>query len=62
MRLITHEFPDNCQFVFTGNRQNSISIIPKILKLGRSLWNVDLQYYIDKNKIGEKQKNINLEA
>jgi hypothetical protein len=62
MRLVTHEFANHCQFVFTGNRQNSISIIPKILKLGKSLWNVDLQYYIDKNEIGGQQNNINLEV
>jgi hypothetical protein len=47
MRVLTHEFAGHCQFVFTGNRTRSQSIIPKILKLGKSLWDVDLQYYID---------------
>jgi len=49
MRLISHEFAGSCQFVFTGTRANSQSVIPKILKLGKKLWDVDLQYYIDKN-------------
>lgn len=49
MRVLTHEFAGHCQFVFTGSRANSQSIIPKILTLGKKLWDVDLQYYIDKN-------------
>ena len=51
MRVLTHDYKDYCQFVFTGNRTNSQSIIPKILKLGKTLWNVDLQYYIDRGEI-----------
>ena len=51
MRLLTHEYKGYCQFVFTGNRTNSQSIIPKILTLGKSLWDVDLQYYIDRGEI-----------
>jgi hypothetical protein len=51
MRVLTHEYKGYCQFVFTGNRANSQSIIPKILTLGKSLWNVDLQYYIDRGEI-----------
>jgi hypothetical protein len=47
MRLISHEFADTCQFVFTGSRGNSEDIIPRILRYGNSLWGVDLQYYID---------------
>lgn len=49
MRVLTHEFAGCCQFVFTGTRANSQSVIPKILTLGKKLWDVDLQYYIDKN-------------
>jgi len=52
MRLISHEFAGSCQFVFTGTRTNSQSVIPKILTLGKKLWDVDLQYYIDKNGLG----------
>lgn len=51
MRLLTHEYKGYCQFIFTGNRANSQSIIPKILKLGKSLWHVDLQYYIDRGEL-----------
>jgi ERCC4-type nuclease len=48
MRVLQHEFSDNCQFIFTGNRDNSENIIPKLLFYGKKLWKVDLQYYIDK--------------
>jgi len=51
MRVLTHEFNGNCQFVFSGSRENSQNLIPKILKLGKSLWHSDLQYYIDKNDL-----------
>ncbi len=51
MRVLTHEFNDCCQFVFTGSRENSEKIIPKILKFGKTLWKVDLQYYIDNNDL-----------
>jgi len=49
MRVLTHDFNGNCQFVFSGSRENSEKLIPKILKLGKKLWHSDLQYYIDKN-------------
>ena len=52
MRLISHEYRDVCQFVFAQSRKGSEKIIPKILKYGRRLWDVDLQYFIDK-KINE---------
>jgi hypothetical protein len=48
MRELSHEFADSCQFIFSGSRETSEHIIPKILKLGSALWGVDLQYYIDK--------------
>jgi len=48
MRSLMHEFPGVCQFVFSGSRENSISLIPKILNYGKILWNVDMQYFIDK--------------
>jgi len=49
MRLLTHMYSGHCQFIFTGSRKNSESIVPKLLKLGKSLWDVDMQYYIDTN-------------
>lgn len=51
MRLLTHEFNGHCQFVFSGSRENSEKLVPKILKLGKKLWYSDLQYYIDKNEL-----------
>jgi hypothetical protein len=51
MRVLAHEFAGSCQFIFTGSREESERLIPKILTLGRKLWNVDLQYYIDNKKI-----------
>lgn len=48
MIKVQHEFPRNCQFVFTKNRAHSEYLIPKILKFGPRLWSVDLQYFLDK--------------
>ena len=52
MRVLAHEFAGTCQFLFTGSRENSESIIPKLLVLGDRLWDVDLQYYIDRIGLG----------
>tara|TARA_B100000212_G_scaffold342604_1_gene331221 strand:- start:28442 stop:29386 length:945 start_codon:yes stop_codon:yes gene_type:complete len=48
MREISHEFKGVCQFVFSGSRESSEEIIPKILFFGERMWDVDLQYYLDK--------------
>ena len=56
MRLLQHEFSGNCQFIFTGSREKSEALIPKLLYHGKKLWNVDLQYYIDKHGISSPQK------
>jgi hypothetical protein len=50
MRVLAHEFAGHCQFIFSGSRGQSEELIPKILTLGKKLWKVDLQYYID-NKL-----------
>ena len=47
-RVLSHEYRDHCQFLFTGSRQMSEFLIPKILFHGRKLWEVDLQYFLDK--------------
>lgn len=47
MRELQHEFKDCCQFIFSGNRSNSQILIPKLLILGKKVWNVDIQYYLD---------------
>ena len=53
-RELMYEFPNNCQFIFTGSRANSSVLIPKILFYGKKLWNVDLQYFID-NELGNRK-------
>lgn len=50
MRLLQHEYRDCCQFVFSGSRINSENLIPRILKAGKKIWNVDLQYFVN-NKL-----------
>jgi ERCC4-type nuclease len=47
---VQHEFAGHCQFVFTDNRKHSEEIIPKLLYLGDKLWNVDVQYFLDKEE------------
>jgi len=48
LRVVSHEYKDVCQFVFAQNRKGLQKIIPKILLYGRRLWNVDMQYFIDR--------------
>ena len=48
MRVIAHQFPGRCQFLFSGGRRESEALIPKLLVHGRKLWGVDLQYFLDK--------------
>ena len=48
---VQHEFAGNCQFIFTNNRQHSEKIIPKLLYLGKKLWDVDIQYFLDKEDV-----------
>lgn len=48
MRSITHEYKGICQFIFSGSRESSEELIPKILFYGKKIWDVDLQYFIDK--------------
>lgn len=57
MRLLLQEFGGYCQFVFSGSRKNSAAIIPKLLVMGPKLWNVDIQYFIDKDSswLGSKE-------
>lgn len=48
MREIQKQYKDCCQFVFSGSRTNSIELIPKILMLGKKLWNTDVEYFWSK--------------
>ena len=45
VRQIQKEYKDSCQFVFSGSRESSVLLIPKILVLGKKLWNTDVQYF-----------------
>ena len=59
MREIQAKYSDCCQFVFSGSRRDSEELIPKILVLGTKLWDVDLQYFwdkqINKNGLGDRK-------
>lgn len=46
MRLLSSEFSGSLQFLFSGSRENSQTIIPKLLCLGDKLFNVDMQYFV----------------
>jgi hypothetical protein len=48
MRILSHEFARNCQFIFSGGRNRSQNLIPKLLEAGEEMWHSDVQYYIDK--------------
>ena len=48
MRELQREYGDCCQFVFSGSRDLSVELIPKLLVLGRSLWKTDIQYFWSK--------------
>lgn len=48
MRALCHKYPRRIQFVFSGNRENSTKLIPKLLHYGKELWNVDVQYFLEK--------------
>lgn len=49
MRVLRHEFKDSLQFVFSGGREQSQDLIPRLLCLGKKLWNVDMQYWLENN-------------
>ena len=47
LKDVAHEYPRSCQFVFTGSRENSVNLIPLLLYYGSSVWQTDIQYFID---------------
>jgi hypothetical protein len=57
MRVLQHEFAGYCQFIFSGNRTNSEILIPKLTAIGNILWDVDIQYFLDKDSswLGSKE-------
>lgn len=56
VRALMVEYPQNLQIIFSHNRAGAKKIIPKILYHGESLWNVDLQYFIDEKVYGMEQR------
>mgnify|MGYP003145079944 CR=1 FL=1 len=66
MRDIQAQYSDCCQFVFSGSREKSVELIPKILVLGSKLWNVDLQYFwnkqIKKDGLGDRKTEVTHEV
>jgi hypothetical protein len=48
MRDLQRQYGDCCQFVFSGSRDLSVELIPKLLILGKSLWKTDIQYFWSK--------------
>jgi hypothetical protein len=42
---------NNLQFVFTGSREQSTSFIEQSCKWGEQIKKIDLQYFLDINKI-----------
>lgn len=47
MRVLSHEFARNCQFIFSGGRKRSENLIPILLGAGEDIWHSDVQFYID---------------
>ena len=56
LKTISQDYKDCCQFVFATNRNGLKKLIPQILLYGKKLWNVDMQYFINK-KINENRKD-----
>lgn len=48
-RVLSHDYRDHCQFIFSGSRKMSQKLIPKLLFHGSKLWQTDMQYFIDKS-------------
>ncbi len=46
MNLLQKDFAGNLQFVFSGGREKSKDLIPRLLCFGKKLWNVDLTYFL----------------
>lgn len=50
LNSLTHEFRGTLQFVFSGGREKSKDLIPRLLCLGKKLWSVDMQFFWEDNK------------
>lgn len=47
MTTLMHEFPKNLQFVWSGGREQSEDLIPRLLCWGKKLWDVDIQFFME---------------
>ena len=47
MRVLSHQYAKNCQFIFSGGRNRSEKLIPILLNAGEEMWYSDVQYHID---------------
>ena len=54
VREICHEYKGVCRLYLRAVEGNQKKLIPKILFYGKKLWDVDLQYFIDKNDLGNR--------
>lgn len=54
-RKLINKYSGNCQFIFSGSRAASEFLIPRLLIEGKTLWNCDMQFHIDK-RIREKKQ------
>jgi len=59
VKKFCQDYRGSSQIVFAHNRSGLKKIIPEILLFGRKIWDVDVQYFIDK-KINERTKERNL--
>ena len=62
MRELQNEYSDCCQFLFSGSREYSSFLIPKLLILGRNLWEIDMQYFwsklLHKYELGHRRARV----
>lgn len=49
VREMQKQYGDCCQFVFSGSREMSELIIPKILVMGKQIWKTDVNYFWSKH-------------
>jgi len=49
VREMQKQYGDCCQFVFSGSREMSELIIPKILVMGKQVWKTDVNYFWSKH-------------
>lgn len=57
MRDIQNKYKDCCQFIFSGSRDYSVELIPKLLIFGKNLWKTDVDYFWSK-RITEKHSQL----